>query len=217
MRECLAGGASTATVSALLNPMDVIKTRRQILALKQTPLTIARQLYYSGGLPGLWSPGLSATIAREMLYSGCTKGLYPSVRAAVSGEAEPQLWQRALAAVLTGTLGSIFANAVDVVKIRQFDQPDKLPRGVLPAMKQIARSEGWVNGLLLRGVSASAPRGAAIAIGEVTTYDYTKTKLKTLEFFKDEESFVLHAVTAMVTGAVSALYSIEMNASLCVR
>ena len=40
---------------------------------------------------------------------------------------------------------------------------------VLGALAHIAQTEGLVRGLLLRGASASAPRGAAIAVGEVTT------------------------------------------------
>jgi hypothetical protein len=36
---------------------------------------------------------------------------------------------------------------------------------LVAAYLDIARTEGFVSGLLLRGVSASAPRGAAIAIG----------------------------------------------------
>ena len=36
-REVLAGGGATATVSALLNPIDVIKTRRQLPAVTRRP------------------------------------------------------------------------------------------------------------------------------------------------------------------------------------
>ena len=200
------GGVSTAVVSAILNPTDVIKTRRQIVGFSgASPLDMARAVARADGLRGLWLPGLQATVLRELLYSGCTKGLYPYARDAVAGEEDASLAQRALAAALTGFGGSLCANAVDVVKVQQFDSGSN--RSVVAAMRDVARSEGVVRGLLVRGVSASAPRGAAIAIGEVTTYDYAKSRLaRHPAFARDEqgaEPFSLHIVTSVITGVVA--------------
>ena len=196
------GGVSTAVVSAILNPTDVIKTRRQIVGFSgASPLDMARAVAKADGLKGLWLPGLQATVLRELLYSGCTKGLYPYARDAVAGEEDASLAQRALAAALTGFGGSLCANAVDVVKVKQFDSGSN--RGVVAAMRDVARSEGVVRGLLVRGVSASAPRGAAIAIGEVTTYDYAKSRLARHPAFARDangsEPFSLHIVTSVIT------------------
>ena len=200
------GGVSTAVVSAILNPTDVIKTRRQIVGFSgASPLDMARAVARADGLRGLWLPGLQATVLRELLYSGCTKGLYPYARDAVAGEEDASLAQRAIAAALTGFGGSLCANAVDVVKVQQFDSGSN--RGVVAAMRDVARAEGVVRGLLVRGVSASAPRGAAIAIGEVTTYDYAKSRLaRHPAFARDEdgaEPFSLHIVTSVITGVVA--------------
>ena len=91
------GGVSTAVVSAILNPTDVIKTRRQIVGFSgASPLDMARAVARADGLKGLWLPGLQATVLRELLYSGCTKGLYPYARDAVAGEEDASLAQRAL-------------------------------------------------------------------------------------------------------------------------
>ena len=200
------GGVSTAVVSAILNPTDVIKTRRQIVGFSSaSPLDMARAVARADGLKGLWPPGLQATVLRELLYSGCTKGLYPYARDAVAGEEDASLAQRALAAALTGFGGSLCANAVDVVKVKQFDSGSN--RSVVAAMRDVARSEGVVRGLLVRGVSASAPRGAAIAIGEVTTYDYAKSRLARHPAFARDangaEPFALHIVTSVITGVVA--------------
>jgi hypothetical protein len=166
-REILVGGVSTAAISALLNPVDVIKTRRQ-LSGSPAASAIGRELWGAGGTAGLsrlWRPGLDATIARELVYSGCTKGLYPLARDAISGDAEPTLAQRALAASATGFSGSIGANAFDLAKIRAFAHPERYA-SVWSALVQIGRAEG-VSALFIRGTSASAPRGAVIAVGEV--------------------------------------------------
>lgn len=169
-REILAGGVSTAAVSALLNPVDVIKTRRQ-LSGSPAASAIGRELWGAGGIAGLWRlwrPGLDATIARELVYSGCTKGLYPLARDAISGDAEPSFAQRALAASATGFGGSIGANALDLAKIRAFAHPERYS-SVWTALVHIGRAEG-VSALFIRGTSASAPRGAVIAVGEVSEW-----------------------------------------------
>ena len=202
LREVAAGGGSTAIVSALLNPVDVIKTRRQLFAYRElTALEVAEQLAREGrgGIVALWAPGLSATIARELVYSGCTKGVYPIARDMIAGGSEPTLPQRVGAASATGFIGSIGANAFDVVKIRQFDAPGRYDGGLVSALQSVAREEGLVGGLLLRGCSASAPRGAAIAVGEVTTYDQTKAYLRK----HYEDGFALHVVTSLITGVVA--------------
>ena len=201
LSEFAAGGGSTAVVSAFLNPVDVIKTRRQLERFKSsTALDVAKGLYEEGGAIALWKPGLTATVAREIVYSGCTKGMYPIVRDFIAGKGnEPTLPQRVASASATGFLGSIGANALDVVKIRQFDQPGRYAGGFLGALGEIAREEGLVRGLLIRGASASAPRGAAIAVGEVTTYDQVKSTLR--RHYPD--GFALHVVVSLITGVVA--------------
>ena len=199
-KDMVAGGCSTATVSAILNPIDVIKTRRQLEAYSQRrALDIGRDLWREGGVVELWRPGLAATVSRELVYSGCTKGLYPIARDAISGDAEPSLPQRVAAASMTGFGGSIGANALDLVKIRQFERPDRYT-SLVGALAEISRTEGIVRGLLTRGVSASAPRGAAIAVGEVCTYDQAKAWLKQCGY---TDGFLLHVSTSLITGLVA--------------
>ena len=128
-------------MSAILNPVDVIKTRRQLETFsKWRAVDIGRLLWREGGVVGMWRPGLMATVSRELVYSGCTKGCYPIVRDAIS-DGDPTLLQRVTAASATGFIGSIGANALDLVKIRQFERPDRYV-SLGGALVEIARTEG---------------------------------------------------------------------------
>jgi hypothetical protein len=85
LRELAAGGISCAIVSAIFNPMDVVKVRLQT----QNQLASNAPRIYQGfshgtktiileeGLLGLWSPGLTASMLREISYSSLRIGLYP--------------------------------------------------------------------------------------------------------------------------------------------
>jgi len=212
VRDVIAGGASTAAVSVLLNPVDVVKTRRQVGIPRTATAEVLAAFREKGAWHGLWRPGLTSSIIRELLYSGCTKGLYPLMRDVVTPtDRDPRLHHRILAAALTGLGGSFCANGPDVVKVRLFAEPHRYS-GFTAAVREITRTEGFINGLLIRGVSASAPRGAAMAVGEVTTYDQTKTTLRQywpkvphqgLQSARDREPFSLHVITSLITGLVA--------------
>jgi hypothetical protein len=69
VQEFLAGGGSTAAVSGVLNPLDVVKTRRQLPRFGGTSgVAIARAVAADHGLLALWTPGLAATLTRELVY-----------------------------------------------------------------------------------------------------------------------------------------------------
>lgn len=66
-KEWVCGGTANAITSALLNPMDVAKTRLQSYSSHNGLGRTLLQMYYEGGIIGLWSPGLTASIIREMV------------------------------------------------------------------------------------------------------------------------------------------------------
>jgi hypothetical protein len=81
--EWLAAAVSNGFASAILNPMDVSKTRMQAAATstgKTRLLQTFLGLYRENGLVGIWKPGLNASMAREFLYSGPRAGFYVPLR-----------------------------------------------------------------------------------------------------------------------------------------
>jgi Mitochondrial carrier protein len=213
-KEWFTGGVANAFTSAFLNPLDVAKTRAQVITVKRVELRVVlSNLYREGGIIGMWSPGLVASCTREILSSGPRAGFYVPVRdylaatlqtssSPESDDPEPTetpFAVKALAAMMTGTLGSLIANPIDVVKIRLMADPTAYPT-TFSAIPQIFRSEG-VHGLY-RGVVPSTLRGAFIAAGELATYDHTKNTIRTI--VRVDEGLALHSLASMITGVVAA-------------
>lgn len=152
IKEWFAAGASNAFTSALLNPLDVAKTRIQTNAIyitKSSPkghlLDALTTLYREGGIIGLYSPGLKASVLREMISSGCRAGLYVPLRDSLcmllysnnthvtsgsSGSSNGSnvsnsnilFIPKLLASLITGCCGSFLANPIDLIKIRMMSQ-----------------------------------------------------------------------------------------------
>lgn len=214
-RQWLAGGLANALTSALLNPLDVAKTRMQTGGSPSLRGNLA-SMWAGGGLRGLFWPGLSASMTREMLSSGPRAGFYTPARdffrAALAPRGSPSppadgrdAAAKVLAALATGTLGSVIANPVDVVKIRLMRDPQRYA-SLVGALGEIARSEGAAG--LYRGLVPSTLRGACIAVGELATYDIAKSALRGLARSADgdaEEGVTLHVAASLITGAVASV------------
>ncbi len=169
-REWLCGGLANALTSGLLNPLDVAKTRLQ--AERNNPnstlRSVIKQLYREGGVVGLWRPGLVASFTREMLSSGSRAGLYAPVRDALDrsvGQGQKdQLLCKVLAALTTGTVGSIISNPIDLVKIRLMADPSRYSN-LFHALRVVLETEGYQG--LTKGIVPSTLRGASIAVGKI--------------------------------------------------
>lgn len=81
--------------------------------------------------------GLNAGLQRQIIFSGIRVGLYSPVKNAVCGplkEGEnPALYQKIIAAMITGAIAISVANPTDVVKVRLQNQGNSklLYRGTL--------------------------------------------------------------------------------------
>jgi hypothetical protein len=181
------------------------------------------------GLLLFWSHGLTAGVCRDFLYSGMRTGMYPTVRDAIaqlrdknSSSATPadaSLMEKIAAGATTGSVGAGMANAIDVVRVRMLAEGGRLDpasgrlmtglrageapqwRSSLHCLADTARSEGVVQGLLLRGITASMTRAAMLSAAQMATYDHAKTIAKRNGA---AEGTALHVSAALVSGFVAA-------------
>ena len=56
-KEWLAGGLANAVTSALLNPLDVTKTRLQVSESRVGMYCTLHRIFVNEGIRGLWMPG----------------------------------------------------------------------------------------------------------------------------------------------------------------
>ena len=200
----ISGGVANAIASAILNPMDVAKTRMQAenikheLKVKTTLLDNFKILYRGGGLVGLWMPGLKASMLRDMCSSGLRAGFYVPVRNHYNEllhEDGQSVRVKILAAITTGTMGALLANPLDVIKIRLMINPATYPtiRGAFPT---IINAEGVK--ALYKGLLPSCLRGATVAVGEYDAYDISKQVLK--NHFHMPDGKVVHIISSLIAG-----------------
>lgn len=177
-------------------------------------IRIMKDLYGSNGLLGLWAPGLRASMARELLYSGPRTGFYVPVRDFLDSviheeenaenrsennkRHEISLFKKITAAMITGTIGSLIANPVDLVKVRLMNEP-KLYPSIPAALKSVYHEGGFL--ALYRGLLPSTLRAAFIAAGELATYDHCKSLVR--RYSEQDDSIALHVLCSVVTGLVA--------------
>jgi len=205
-RSWLAGGLANALTSGLLNPLDVVKTRMQADADRQSLKVVLRDAVSRQGVwAGLYRPGLAASAMREMASSGPRAGMYVPVRdyaMQLTNADGDSLGVKMLAAMVCGVVGSLIANPIDVAKVRLMASRDLTGSSTISTMRSMVSDEGFSS--LYKGLKPSTLRAAAISMGELGTYDAVKTFLRSRYGKEDREGPALHIASSLVTGVVAA-------------
>lgn len=182
-------------------PLDTAKVRLQLQkktigdevnlpkyrGLWGTMVTIAKE----EGLSALWK-GIVAGLHRQCIYGGLRIGLYEPVKTLLVGSdyvGDIPLYQKILAALLTGALAIAVANPTDLVKVR-LQAEGKFPIGVarryygtLDAYYTIVRQEGL--GALWTGLGPNIARNAIVNAAELASYDQVKQTILNIPGFSD--------------------------------
>ncbi|XP_052187984.1 mitochondrial uncoupling protein 2-like isoform X2 [Diospyros lotus] len=183
-------------------PLDTAKVRVQLQkktnieegahvpkyrGMLDTVATIARE----EGLEALWK-GVVPGLHRQFLYGGLRIGLYEPVKAFFVGSeyvGDVSLFQKIVAALITGALAIVVANPTDLVKVRLQAEGNLLPgvprrySGALNAYYTIIKQEGLA--ALWTGLGPNIARNAIINAAELASYAQVKETILKIPGFTD--------------------------------
>ncbi|WZY75531.1 hypothetical protein YC2023_021915 [Brassica napus] len=131
--------------------------------------TIARE----EGISGLWK-GVIAGLHRQCIYGGLRIGLYEPVKTFLVGSdfiGDIPLYQKILAALLTGAIAIIVANPTDLVKVR-LQSEGKLPAGV--PRRYAGAVDAYYTIVKLVRLGPNIARNAIVNAAELASYDQIK-------------------------------------------
>ena len=180
LQPFVVGGSAAVFASICVQPMDLVKTRMQLLPKGTSPLSVAQSIITKEGVRGLYA-GLSASIMRQAVYGTARLGLHREFSdrlRASGGGADLSALQSAGSAMAAGALASIIGTPFDVALVRmQADgmKPVAERRGytnVFNALGRILREEGAPR--LWSGFEPTAARAIAMNVGMMASFDQAK-------------------------------------------
>ncbi|CAI9301248.1 unnamed protein product [Lactuca saligna] len=170
-----------------------------------TIATIAKE----EGLLALWK-GIIPGLHRQFIYGGLRISLYVPVKAFCAGGnilGEVSLFQKIVAALITGAIAITMANPTDLVKVR-LQAEGKLPAGAprrytgaLNAYHTIIKEEGVV--ALWTGLGPNIARNAIINAAELASYDQVKQSVLKIPGFTD--NIFTHLLAGLGAGFFAVL------------
>ena len=167
--------------------------------------------------------GLTAGLHRQILFTGLRVGLYLPMRDLVCGDlppgTNPALYQKVIAAMLTGAIGITIANPTDVVKVRLQNQRKSIlgdsskksagPKytGTMDCYGKIISQEG-VQGLWTSW-SANVVRNSVISAAEIASYDHYKETIIGWGLMND--AIPCHLVCAAGAGLTACIFGSPLD------
>ncbi len=206
-----------ATVSALLNPLDIVKVRMQTNPPRYTGMVdcALKSVRESGNIVrGLLIPGMTATILRDTLNGAFRVGIYQEVEHALFPVPSdiPIVIQKIVTGCLVGSVGAGLWSHTDLIKNRMQTLPATSTVTTFSCYRTLVSDHGLVG--LYRGVGPNMLRASIITTCHVGTYDSSKQYIIT-NFGIREDSIFLWTVcgflSALVTTTVSAPVDLVRN------
>lgn len=211
--------AAAAVAEVVTYPLDLTKTRLQLQGevalgdgngshyrgMIRTALGIAKE----EGMFMLWR-GMLPALYRHAIYTGTRMSAYEEIRNNLQKENKDgfPMWKKILAGMGAGGFGQFVASPTDLIKTQiQMEGKRRLmgkpPRvdGMVDAFKKIVAQGGVVG--LWRGCWPNVQRAALVNLGDLSTYDYVKTKILAFTTLKDDS--LTHCLSSACAGLVGAI------------
>ena len=209
---------SAACVAEVVTyPLDLVKTRLQ---MQGEGVRVVGDARYRGtvrtllgvvreeGLARLWQ-GVTPGMARHFVYSGLRMNLYDLLRRERRARVNTELGlvDRAAMGMVAGGLAQFVASPADLIKVRMQMEGRRRLQGlpsrvttIRAALLQALREGGLRS--LWAGAGPNVQRAALVNLGDLTTYDQTKTALVGAGW--DPASWITHGLSSLTAGLAAA-------------
>ncbi|XP_952265.1 oxoglutarate/malate translocator protein, putative [Theileria annulata] len=178
------GGLSGCTSTLIIQPVDMIKVRIQVLAstqnLKSSPFTVFSNILKNEGVLSFYK-GLDAACARQLLYTTTRLGLFRTTSDYLKKRNNSNtipFYQKCVLSLFCGGVGAVVGNPADLALVRM--QSDlSLPAehrknytGLFNTIYKIVRDEGLFN--LWKGSFPTVVRAMSLNLGMLSSFEQSK-------------------------------------------
>jgi solute carrier family 25 oxoglutarate transporter 11 len=212
----LFGGLSGMGATCVVQPLDLIKNRMQLMGAeggkKATSVQVISKVIKTEGFFSLYN-GLSAGLLRQASYTTVRMGVYTSLieRLAVDGKTTFPI--QLVSGLTAGALGAFVGTPAEVTLIRM-TADGRLPpeqrrnyKNVFNALARIVREEGVR--ALWTGCTPTVGRSMVVNMCQLASYSQAKQRLMATGYFK--EDIVLHFCASMISGLVTTAASMPVD------
>lgn len=213
------GGLSGMTASAVIQPIDTVKVRIQLVGeagqrgAATSPFAVARSILAKEGVRGFYK-GLDSSLFRQATYCTARLGIYKTFFNRIQEKnGRVTMTEKAGLSLIAGFLGSLVGNPSDLVLVR-FQSDAFLPpeqrrnyKNVFQAFGRVVREEGLRT--LWRGSTPTILRAMSMNLGMLTTYDEIKERLNKATGTKD--AFRTQILAGLASGVVCSFLSLPFD------
>lgn len=208
------GGLSGMCATSVVQPMDLVKTRMQLLGTagkNVTMISMTREVVSSQGAGGLYV-GLSAALFRQATYTTGRLGCFTYITDIYTANyGVPNFGVKLAIGVVAGSVGALVGNPAEVALVRM-TADGRLPfeqrrnyTNVFNALSRMIKEEGLLT--LMRGTSATAARAAVLNAAQLGTYAQAREALLP----KMGDGIPLHFCASMIAGFLATSASLPFD------
>ncbi|KAI5637810.1 mitochondrial carrier protein domain-containing protein [Phthorimaea operculella] len=211
----LFGGTAGAIGICAVQPMDMIKTRMQLLGeqgKKGNVFAVTRDIIKKDGFLSLWH-GVSCSVFRQYTYGLTRFFVFFNMLEAFKRKYghPPNVALKCAMGSLAGGIGAVVGTPADVALIRMTAEgslPPEKKKGykhVIDALIRITREEGLLT--LWTGVEATITRAILVSAAELGSY----TQARELILPHSGEGILLHFCSSMIAGIFATAISLPAD------
>ena len=199
--------ASSLMAETVTHPLDIVKTRRQVMKTNMSFLAASQQILKTEGIMGFY-PSIVPAVMRHWCYTTMRIALYERLRSA-----DDNMAKKALAGLTAGGVAQALANPTDLLKVRM--QVASLnavkgggsARNPFTGVATLAKTMYREGGLLAfyGGWRPNVLRAMTVNMGELASYDIGKRYL--IDKMDRPDNMWTHLMASIHSGFWAALLS----------